>query len=61
MLTSKQISANQRRTMQAMIRKIEKMAGDFADVDNWMAERAENLKAAAENYLGELEENLKGE
>ena len=61
MQTSKQISANQRRTMRAMISKIEKMAGDFADVDNWMLEKCEEFKADAERYLSELEENLAGE
>lgn len=61
MQTSKQISANQRRTMRAMITKIEKMAADYADVDNWMMEKCEMFKADAERYLSELNENLQGE
>jgi len=55
MPSAKQIAGNQKRSVRAIIQKIEKMAADFSDTDGFMEAQAELFKGCAEEYLDELQ------
>jgi len=56
MLTKKQIAANQKRSVRAIIDRIDRLIIGFDDVDQIMAMEAEKFKDAAEAYLSSLDD-----
>jgi len=58
-ITGKQIAGNQKRTLRAMIAKLDNMAAAYADIDIYMGDQCQMLIDAAELYLEELERYAK--
>ena len=60
-LTSKQIAGNQKRTMRALIPKLDEMAAAFSDVDEMMVGECQLLIDSAEEYMAKRKgaQNLK--
>jgi len=58
MITSKQIAGNQKRSMRAMINKLDEMAAAYTDIDTYMGDQCQLLIDEAELYLEKLQAHI---